>query len=62
MMTAERILQENYSTKPDIDHPYKLYWKEDVVNAMKEFAELKCEELLEIVAKKELKKRLKQLI
>ncbi len=52
MMTAERILQENYSTKPDIDHPYKLYWKEDVVNAMIEFAELKCQELLEIVAEK----------
>jgi hypothetical protein len=52
MITAERILQENYSTKPDIDHPYKLYWKEDVVNALKEFAELKCKELLEIVAEK----------
>jgi hypothetical protein len=51
-MTAERILQESYSTKPDIDHPYKLYWKEDVLEAMKEFAELKCKELLEIVAEK----------
>ena len=51
-MSAEEMLKENYSTKPDIDNPYKLYWSEDVIQAMKEYAELKCQELLEIVAEK----------
>ena len=50
-MTAEKILKESYSTKPDIDNPYKLYWSEDVVQAMQEYAKMKCEELLEIVTK-----------
>ena len=34
---ATMFLEENYCTKPDIDNPYKLYWKEDVVDAMVRF-------------------------
>lgn len=31
---ATMFLEEHYSTKPDIDNPNKLYWKEDVIDAM----------------------------
>ncbi len=34
---AEMFLEEHFSTKPDIDNPYKLYWKEDVIEAMVRF-------------------------
>jgi len=34
---ATMFLEENYSTKPDIDNPNKLYWKDDVVDAMVRF-------------------------
>jgi hypothetical protein len=51
-MEAKEYLYENYSTKPDIDHPYKLYWNEDVIHAMNEYAKLKCEQLLCLAAEK----------
>ena len=52
-MTAEKILSEVFNK-----HKYRMTSppyndsEEAILEAMKEFAELKCKELLEIVAKK----------
>ena len=37
---VEMFLEENYASKPDIDNPYLLYWKEDVIDAIIKFNEL----------------------
>lgn len=37
---VEIFLEENYTTKPDIDNPCKLYWKNDVIDAILKYNEL----------------------
>lgn len=54
-MTAEKLLNEKYegnSVWSDLRTHADVFYEPDVVEAMQEYAKLKCQQLLEIVAEK----------
>ena len=55
-MTAEELLNKNYEGSSIWGDLYKgrgdVYYENDTIKAMQEYAEIKCKKLLEIVAEK----------